>query len=100
MIPGPPFSTSHTGGNGIRVASCPVCDRDHFVYLFETKGVRIEQCDHCGLHLSNPQPSNADLTAIYSNGYFLGTGDARLEEERERLKGLTADGYLDNIERY
>jgi SAM-dependent methyltransferase len=62
--------------------------------------VRVEQCDHCGLHFSNPQPSDAVLAAIYSGKYFLGTGDARLEAERERLKGLTADRYLDLIERY
>jgi SAM-dependent methyltransferase len=90
---------SHTSG-GIRVTACPVCDRSHFVYLFEANSVRIEQCDHCGLHLSNPQPSDAELSAIYSTGYVLGTGDARLETEREHLRGATADGYLDNIERY
>jgi SAM-dependent methyltransferase len=94
-----PSALSQTGG-GIRVTACPVCERRHFIYLFEANAVRIEQCDHCGLHLSNPQPSDADLSAIYSGGYVLGTGDARLEAEREYLKGLTANRYLDNIERY
>jgi SAM-dependent methyltransferase len=94
-----PSEASHMGG-GVRVTSCPVCNRNHFIYLFVANGVRIEQCDHCGLQFSNPQPSEAELAAIYRRGYFLGTGDARLEAERERLKSLTADAYLQKIERY
>ncbi len=96
----PLSAITHACSDGVRVTACPVCDRSHFLYLFETNGVRIEQCDHCGLHLSNPQPSDAELTAIYSGGYVLGAGDPGLEAKWECLKASTADGYLDNIERY
>jgi SAM-dependent methyltransferase len=100
MMASPPSATAHACSHRVRVRACPVCDRDHFLYLFETSGVRVEQCNHCGLHLSNPQPSDTQLTAIYSNGYVLGVGDPGLEAKWEGLKASTADGYLDDIERY
>ena len=58
------------------------------------------RCDACGLLMRNPQPSDAELAAIYTEHYFLGSGPehAGLSEETNRLKRATAAGYLDEIE--
>jgi SAM-dependent methyltransferase len=52
--------------------------------------------------MRNPQPSDAELADIYSDGYFLGSGVAddggRFAHEVHALKRATAAGYLDRIE--
>jgi SAM-dependent methyltransferase len=63
--------------------------------LFRHGGTAIVQCNRCRLLLRNPQPSDADLAAIYTSEYFLGGG---AEDATSRLKRRTAAGYLDEIE--
>ena len=56
--------------------------------------------------MRNPQPSDAELGAIYTDTYFLGSapegapGTDGFEREVNALKRATAAGYLDRIEAY
>jgi 2-polyprenyl-3-methyl-5-hydroxy-6-metoxy-1,4-benzoquinol methylase len=56
--------------------------------------------------MRNPQPSDAELAAIYTDHYFLGTAPqgtpdtGAFEREVNTLKRATAAGYLDRIETY
>ena len=75
---------------------CPLCGGDRLSYLFTHAGTPIVRCDRCRLMMRNPQPSDAELAAIYTSGYFLGGCDTA--SETNRLKQGTAAGYLDEIE--
>ncbi len=92
VIPGAgqPMSERHA------LTRCPVCLHEHFSYQFTNAGLPIVRCDGCSLLLRNPQPSDAELEAIYGDEYFLGTsanaGEDRYEEEFARLKQATAAG--------
>jgi len=49
--------------------------------------------------MRNPQPSDAELDAIYTEHYFLGSDDPQtLADETSRLKRQTAAMYLDEVE--
>jgi SAM-dependent methyltransferase len=56
--------------------------------------------------MRNPQPSDAELAAIYTDTYFLGTAPAdeamgqAFEAEVNALKRATASSYLDRIEAF
>ena len=86
------------------LARCPLCHHEHFTYQFAQGGSPIVRCDGCRLLMRHPQPSDAELEAIYRDDYFFGTSanakDDRYEEEFARLKLATAAGYLDRVERY
>jgi SAM-dependent methyltransferase len=80
---------------------CPVCGGASLVYQFTHATTPIVRCEGCGLVLRNPQPSDAELAAIYTDRYFLGTGEGdgdRFAAEVHALKRATAAGYLDRIE--
>jgi SAM-dependent methyltransferase len=74
-----------------------LCGGEHLSYLFASAGTPIVRCDRCGLVMRNPQPSDTELAAIYTDSYFL--GDSGEGSETNRLKRDTAAGYLDEIER-
>ena len=78
------------------MSRCPLCGGERLSYLFAHAGTPIDRCDRCGLVLRNPQPSDAELAAIYTDSYFL--GDTGAGSETNRLKRNTAAGYLDEIE--
>ena len=82
---------------------CPLCHHEHFTYQFTHADLPIVRCDGCTMLMRNPQPSDDELGAIYSDGYFFGTsaaGDDTYEREFTRLKQATAAAYLDRVERY
>jgi len=82
---------------------CPLCRSEHFTYQFTHAGLPIVKCDGCSLLMRNPQPSDAELSAIYGDDYFFGTGPEQGEQyanEFARLKHATASAYLDRVERY
>jgi iron(III) transport system substrate-binding protein len=54
------------------VDACPICISRRLHYAFSQYGYRVVRCADCGLLLLNPQPSDAELAAIYSTEYFLG----------------------------
>jgi SAM-dependent methyltransferase len=76
--------------------ACPLCGGEKLIYLFVHGGTPIVRCERCRLMMRNPQPSDAELAAIYTSHYFLGSGDS--SSETNRLKQETAAGYLDEIE--
>ena len=78
------------------MSRCPLCGGDRLSYLFAHAGTPIVRCERCGLVLRNPQPSDEELAAIYTSGYFL--GDTGQGSETNRLKRETAAGYLNEIE--
>ncbi len=87
-----------------RLAACPLCGHEHLVYQFTHDITPVVRCDGCSLLMRNPQPSDAQLAAIYTGDYFLGTAPAdraaTFEEEVNALKRATAAGYLDRVEAY
>jgi len=48
----------------------------------------------------NPQPSDAELAAIYTETYFLGDDTPEARERVSAMKAATARSYLDEIARY
>jgi 2-polyprenyl-3-methyl-5-hydroxy-6-metoxy-1,4-benzoquinol methylase len=84
--------------------TCPLCDSHGLVYQFTNGPTPIVRCDGCGLLMRNPQPSDAELAAIYSDTYFIGSAPSdaggRFEDDVNTLKRATAAGYLDRIEAY
>jgi SAM-dependent methyltransferase len=78
---------------------CPLCSAERLRYQFTHGATAIMRCSGCGLLMRNPQPSDAELGAIYTEHYFLGSGGPQaLEDETSRLKRQTAAVYLDQIE--
>jgi SAM-dependent methyltransferase len=82
------------------VPLCPVCGTRRFRYLFSVERYRLVRCTDCSFSFLNPQPSNAELGAIYSQNYFLGSGDEAKESAFARLKLRTAEAYLDQLVSY
>src|SRR5688572_12511851 len=79
---------------------CPVCDSQRLYYAFSHSGFRLVRCADCNLFLLNPQPSDAELAAIYSESYFLGEGTPESRELVAQMKCETARIYLQQIRRY
>jgi glycosyltransferase involved in cell wall biosynthesis/SAM-dependent methyltransferase len=96
------------------LACCPLCRSRRLHYAFSigrppavaaaaaAAGLRVVRCDDCRLMLLNPQPSDAELAAIYGAGYFVGTGGAAdaAAADAGRLKAATARRYLDLLAKY
>ena len=80
------------------MSRCPLCGGERLVYAFAHAGTPIVRCDRCRLLMRNPQPSDAELAAIYTSDYFLGAGGGQTAGETNRLKRDTAAAYLDEIE--
>ncbi len=89
-----------------RLHACPLCQSTALTYQFTHGTTPIVRCAGCALLMRNPQPSDAELAAIYTDTYFLGTAPADAPEtgafarEVHALKRATAAGYLDRIEAY
>jgi SAM-dependent methyltransferase len=61
----------------------------------------IASCDGCGLIVQNPQPSDAQLGAIYGSNYFIGSSENdRLATQFDLVKRATASLQLDEIAAY
>jgi SAM-dependent methyltransferase len=96
-----PASLTEVSGQR-RLAACPLCGSTALAYQFTHQTTAIVRCGDCGLLMRNPQPSEAELAAIYTREYFIGheSGEAgsREADDTDRLKRGTAAGYLDAIE--
>ena len=78
------------------VESCPVCGGREFRPLMQVGPHPVVQCRSCQLGLTNPQPSNAELSEIYGPDYVLADeSDAAGAAMVLRSKRATADHYLD-----
>jgi glycosyltransferase involved in cell wall biosynthesis/2-polyprenyl-3-methyl-5-hydroxy-6-metoxy-1,4-benzoquinol methylase len=60
----------------------------------------VVRCVECGLLFLNPQPSDAELAAIYTATYFLGGDSPEHHAQVAQMKGATAVHYLREIGRY
>lgn len=87
--------------------SCPLCHSRRLHYAFSIPGptsadggrgdgLRVVRCDECRFMLLNPQPSDAELAAIYSADYFL-TDE---QGHAAAMKSATARGYLELLAQY
>src|SRR5690606_34587167 len=56
-----------------QLARCPLCAHEELVYQFTHEITPIVRCAGCALLMRNPQPSDAELGAIYTDTYFLGS---------------------------
>ncbi len=89
-----PAAARHT------VTHCPVCQSTRLQDRFSVQGFGVMRCEDCGLMLTNPQPSDAELGRIYGEDYFLVENDAAGQRHVDTLKQGTADLYLDLLAKY
>lgn len=79
----------------VLIATCPVCGGREFRPFVSVGPHAVVRCTDCGLGLTNPQPSDAELGAIYGPDYVLVENDPVGEAMVLRSKRATADHYLD-----
>ena len=78
--------------------NCMICGADqplaktHKLHQYEVSG-----CLNCGFRWLSPQPTDQELSEIYSNQYFLDEGDPAVTERVNQLKRATAKLYLDQL---
>jgi len=85
----------------VRVERCPVCGSKAFADRLRFPNMTIMTCQGCGLAFQNPQPSDDELTEIYSPNYFIGSGaDRRLTVQFDVVKRGTARMQLSRIASY
>jgi SAM-dependent methyltransferase len=77
------------------LVACPVCGGREFHPLQRVGPHPVVRCRSCGLGLTNPQPSDAELGEIYGPNYVLVENDPVGEAMVLRSKCATADHYLD-----
>lgn len=82
------------------LAACGLCGSRRLHYAFSKGSYRIVRCADCRLLMINPQPSDAELAAIYDAQYFLGEPDDAGRERVARMKAATARTYLKRIAKY
>ncbi|MEO7911270.1 MAG: glycosyltransferase [Roseiflexaceae bacterium] len=82
------------------VLACPICGSRRMHYTFSHHSYRLVRCADCHLLLMNPQPSDAELVAIYSENYFLGDDTPEGHERVSLMKRATARLYLGQLARY
>jgi 2-polyprenyl-3-methyl-5-hydroxy-6-metoxy-1,4-benzoquinol methylase len=58
---------------------------------------QVYACRNCGFRWLNPQPTDEELSEIYSNQYFLDEGTAEITEIVNKLKRATAGLYLEQL---
>src|SRR5215210_310136 len=79
---------------------CQICKSSNFKYLYSIKSNDIQMCADCKLQFINPQPSNQQLSEIYSSNYFLGDQTPLALQQREEMKRATARLYLQSLVDY
>lgn len=77
--------------------TCVICNQDKVMTGFPFKRYQICVCGNCGFRWLNPQPSDQELSEIYSERYFLDEGDAEITETINQLKRATAKLYLHQL---
>jgi SAM-dependent methyltransferase len=80
--------------------ACPLCGGARLDHAFTAGRQRLARCAGCALLMSEPQPSDAELAAIYDADYFLGAPTPEGRAQMARLKAATARGYLHDLRRY
>lgn len=86
-------TTSHS--DRITLEACPLCGGRDFREVYRVETHPVVRCRGCGLQLTNPQPSNAELAAIYGPDYVLAPDGSAAHAHVVASKRATADYYLD-----
>jgi len=85
----------------LRLKRCILCGNGRFVATMRTRLPWVQQCTRCGLALANPQPSRAELAAIYDEDYYRTFGhDAVGAAGYHRMKEVRFSRLLEVAERH
>ncbi len=76
---------------------CPICKQNKVVLAFPFKRYQVYACRNCGFQWLDPQPTDSELSEIYSDQYFLDEGDAKITELVNKIKRATARLYLEQL---
>src|SRR5260370_20088473 len=83
------------------VTACPVCLSHAFRRIHFKGKIPLVKCDHCELHMQQPQPSEARLNEIYGPNYFIRFPDNKhLDNHVGKLKNGTARLQLEDLRAY
>lgn len=80
--------------------TCIICSSQRVYYVFSVQQYRLVGCRDCGHMMLSPQPTDAELAAIYGERYALLNRDEAGRQQFSTIKRATARHYLDVIERY
>ena len=79
---------------------CLVCASRALQYEYSIAGHRIVRCCNCDLLFLNPQPTDQELTGIYTDSYALLSDSEEAAGHAAELKRRTAAHYLELIRQY
>ncbi|MBX7220720.1 MAG: glycosyltransferase [Blastocatellia bacterium] len=82
------------------LSTCPICESRRLYYAFSYQEYRLVRCADCALLLFNPQPSDAELAAIYTEAYMLSEDTEAARLQVAEMKAATARRYLDLLGHY
>lgn len=92
----PPLSQpTATSDQRIALTACPLCGAQAFRPIVVVESHPVVRCRSCDLQFTQPQPSDAELGAIYGPDYVLAADDTPEHAVITRAKRATADHYLD-----
>ncbi|SRR5258706_2426066 len=77
--------------------TCRICNQKNVGVDFSFNQYQIYGCRNCKFRWLNPQPTDEELSEIYSNQYFLDEGAAEITEMVNKLKRATAGLYLEQL---
>lgn len=77
------------------VETCPLCGGREFRAITVVDSHPVVRCRSCRLQFTTPQPSDAELAAIYGPDYTLAEDGTPAAAVIARSKRATADHYLD-----
>jgi 2-polyprenyl-3-methyl-5-hydroxy-6-metoxy-1,4-benzoquinol methylase len=76
---------------------CLICNENKVIEGFPFLRYTVFICKNCGFRWLNPQPTDAELSEIYSDKYFLDEGNGEITEIVNGLKRATAGLYLEQL---
>lgn len=77
--------------------TCTICNENKVMDGFPFFHYTVRICKNCGFRWLQPQPTETELSEIYSDQYFLDEGAAEITEIVNDLKRATADLYLKQL---
>jgi 2-polyprenyl-3-methyl-5-hydroxy-6-metoxy-1,4-benzoquinol methylase len=78
--------------------TCIICASDQALnQSFRFHHYHVCICPNCGFHWLDPQPTEAELSNIYTDHYFLDEGQPEITELVNQLKRATARLYLEQL---
>lgn len=80
--------------------ACPVCEERDFNKIFSKAGLEFVKCRGCGLVYINPQPTDDEISALYSKDYYKPWGLDTDSSAVAEMKIATFDDKLSVVERF